>query len=90
MEEPLPIDGGGAGQNLAMVSKSMRVSQAGHASVRLKAEFWSCLAELAAERRVPLAALVREVAAAKPQGSSLASVLRVFARWEARRRGGGT
>jgi predicted DNA-binding ribbon-helix-helix protein len=55
-------------------------------SVELEAEFWACLAELAAARRVRLSALVGEVAAAKPRSRSLASALRVFALEEARQR----
>jgi predicted DNA-binding ribbon-helix-helix protein len=55
-------------------------------SVKLEAAFWACLAELAASRRVPLATLVGEVAAARPRPGSLASALRVFALRETRRR----
>jgi predicted DNA-binding ribbon-helix-helix protein len=76
----------GAGRDPAMVNKSMRVGPVRRTSVRLEAEFWSYLAELAAERGVRLSALVNEVAAAKPRGSTVASGLRVFALEEARRR----
>jgi predicted DNA-binding ribbon-helix-helix protein len=75
-----------AGRNPASVSKTMRVGSVPHTSVRLEAEFWSYLAELAAARRVRLSALVNQVAAAKPPGSNLASALRVFALEQARRR----
>jgi predicted DNA-binding ribbon-helix-helix protein len=44
--------GGGAGRNPVMVSKSMRIGAIPHTSVRLEAEFWSYLTELAEERRV--------------------------------------
>jgi predicted DNA-binding ribbon-helix-helix protein len=57
-------------------------------SVGLEEAFWACLAELAGERRVRLAALVDAVAAAKPRSRTLASALRVFALQEARRRRG--
>jgi predicted DNA-binding ribbon-helix-helix protein len=66
----------------------MRVGAVRHTSVQLEAAFWAYLAELAAERRVRLAALVDEVAAAKPRARSLASALRVFALEQARRRPG--
>jgi predicted DNA-binding ribbon-helix-helix protein len=55
-------------------------------SVMLEGAFWEYLEQLAAERRVSLAALVNEVAAAAPPGHGLASALRVFALAEARRR----
>jgi predicted DNA-binding ribbon-helix-helix protein len=65
----------------------MRVGDVRRTSILLEAEFWTCLGELAAGRRVPLATLVNEVAAAKSRPHSLASALRVFALREARRKG---
>jgi predicted DNA-binding ribbon-helix-helix protein len=62
----------------AVARKTLRVAGR-RTSVKLEAEFWACLAELAAGRRVPLAALVEAVAAAKPRAGGLASALRVFA-----------
>ena len=54
--------------------------------VGLEPPFWACLAELAAERRVSVQALIGEVAAARPAGASLASALRIFALEQAQRR----
>jgi predicted DNA-binding ribbon-helix-helix protein len=50
-------------------------------SVALEAAFWDMLERIAAQRDVPLAALVAEIDAAKSGG--LASALRVFALREA-------
>jgi predicted DNA-binding ribbon-helix-helix protein len=69
-----------------MVRKTMRVGKVPNTSVLLEEEFWACLAELAAERRVRLSELVGELAAAKPRSRSLASALRVFALEETRKR----
>jgi predicted DNA-binding ribbon-helix-helix protein len=53
-------------------------SLAGHrTSVALEAEFWAVLAALAAERKMPLAALVAEIDAARDPRRPLASALRV-------------
>ena len=54
-------------------------------SVKLEPEFWGYLQEVAAGRGLRLAALVDEVAAARPGRTSLASALRVFALTHARR-----
>jgi len=46
-------------------------------SVALEPEFWTALESLAAARRIAVAALVAEVDAARPQGQTLASALRL-------------
>jgi predicted DNA-binding ribbon-helix-helix protein len=82
-----PNGGGqGAPRSPSRVSKSMRVGAVPRTSIELEAEFWGYLIELAAARGVRPSALVAEVAAAKPRGSTLASALRVFALEQARRR----
>jgi predicted DNA-binding ribbon-helix-helix protein len=63
---------------MALIRKTMRVGGR-ETCVGLEPPFWACLAELAAERRVSLAALMGQVAAARPAGDSLASALRTFA-----------
>jgi predicted DNA-binding ribbon-helix-helix protein len=63
---------------VALIRKTMRVGGR-ETCVGLEPPFWACLAELAAERRVSVRALVGEVAAARPAGDSLASALRIFA-----------
>ena len=63
---------------MALIRKTMRVGGR-ETCVGLEPPFWACLAELAAERRVSLAALMGQVAAARPAGDSLASALRAFA-----------
>ena len=60
---------------MALIRKTMRVGGR-ETCVGLEPPFWACLAELAAERRVSLAALMGQVAAARPAGDSLASALR--------------
>ena len=68
-----------------MIRKTMRVG--GRATcVALEPEFWGYLAELAAARRVSVAAVVRQAAAAAPPQASLASALRTFALRQASRR----
>jgi predicted DNA-binding ribbon-helix-helix protein len=68
-----------------VIRKSMFVAGT-RTSVMIEGDFWEYLEQLAAERRVSLAALVNEVAAAMPPGRGLASALRVFALAEARQR----
>jgi predicted DNA-binding ribbon-helix-helix protein len=68
-----------------MVRKTMRVGAERRASIMLEPEFWSYLEVVADGRGLRLSALVGEVAAAAPEGTSLASRLRVFALAHARR-----
>jgi predicted DNA-binding ribbon-helix-helix protein len=63
---------------VALIRKTMRVGGR-ETCVALEPQFWACLAELAAERRVSVVALVGQVAAARPAGVGLASALRTFA-----------
>ena len=70
---------------MALIRKTMRVGGR-ETCVGLEPPFWACLAELAAERRVSVQALIGEVAAARPAGASLASALRIFALEQAQRR----
>jgi predicted DNA-binding ribbon-helix-helix protein len=70
---------------MAMVRKTMRV-EARATTTTLEPEFWAYLAELAAERGVSVAAVVREAAAARPAGANLASALRTFALTQAQAR----
>jgi predicted DNA-binding ribbon-helix-helix protein len=70
---------------VALIRKTMRVGGR-ETCVGLEPQFWACLAELAAERRVGVQALVGQVAAARPAEESLASALRVFALEQAGRR----
>jgi predicted DNA-binding ribbon-helix-helix protein len=79
-----PNGAAGAARSPTKSRKTLRVGGI-RTSVCLEAAFWACLAELAAERRVRLSALVDEVAARSRSGT-LASALRVFALEEARRR----
>jgi predicted DNA-binding ribbon-helix-helix protein len=52
---------------------------AGHrTSVSLEAPFWAALAEIAAERKQSLAALVAEIDRARSPGTNLSSAIRVF------------
>ncbi len=70
--------GGGPVDLSDLVKRSF--SLAGHrTSVALEPEFWLALTELAAQRRMVLAALVAQVDAARPPGRPLASSLRVTA-----------
>lgn len=64
------------------------LSLAGHrTSVALEAAFWAVLEEAARRRAKPLAALVAEIDAARPDPAlPLASALRLFALAEAQRR----
>jgi predicted DNA-binding ribbon-helix-helix protein len=68
---------------MALIRKAMRAAGR-EICVGLEPEFWACLAELAAARRVSVPALIRWVAASRPAGSSLASALRTFALEQAR------
>jgi predicted DNA-binding ribbon-helix-helix protein len=63
---------------VALIRKTLRVGGR-ETCVALEPQFWACLAELAAERRVSVAALVGQVAAARPARVGLASALRTFA-----------
>ena len=69
---------------MALIRKTIRV-KGRQTCVGLEPAFWAFLAELAAERRVNVAALVRQVAAARPAGDRLASALRTFALEQAHR-----
>jgi predicted DNA-binding ribbon-helix-helix protein len=52
---------------------------AGHrTSVSLEAPFWAALADIAAERKQSLAALVAEIDRARSPGTNLSSAIRVF------------
>jgi predicted DNA-binding ribbon-helix-helix protein len=52
---------------------------AGHrTSVSLEASFWAALADIAAERKQSLAALVAEIDRARSPGTNLSSAIRVF------------
>jgi predicted DNA-binding ribbon-helix-helix protein len=66
-----------------MIRKSMRVGPT-RTSIKLEAEFWSFLEELAAGRGLSLARFVSEVANAHPDRTNLASTLRIFALAQAR------
>jgi predicted DNA-binding ribbon-helix-helix protein len=61
-----------------MLRKTMAVGR-NRTSIKLEKEFWAFLEKLAAARGTRLSKLVREVAAAHPDRSNLASTLRVFA-----------
>ena len=59
----------------AVIKRSVRI--AGHAtSVSLEAAFWQALGEIAARRRVPVAALIAEIDAGR--GGNLSSAIRLF------------
>jgi predicted DNA-binding ribbon-helix-helix protein len=62
------------------------VSLAGHrTSLALEPEFWSALEQMAAERRLPLAALIRQIDEQRV-GSNLSSAVRVeVLRWAQQR-----
>jgi predicted DNA-binding ribbon-helix-helix protein len=62
------------------------VSLAGHrTSLALEPEFWSALEQMAAERRLPLAALIRQIDEQRV-GSNLSSAVRVeILRWAQQR-----
>jgi predicted DNA-binding ribbon-helix-helix protein len=62
------------------------VSLAGHrTSLALEPEFWSALEQMAAERSVPLAALIRQIDEQRA-GSNLSSAVRVeILRWAQQR-----
>jgi predicted DNA-binding ribbon-helix-helix protein len=66
-----------------MIRKSMRVGPT-RTSIKLEAEFWSFLEELAAGRGLSLARFVSEVANAHPDRINLASTLRLFVLAQAR------
>jgi predicted DNA-binding ribbon-helix-helix protein len=66
-----------------MIRKSMRVGPT-RTSIKLEAEFWSFLEELAAGRGLSLARFVSEAANAHPDRTNLASTLRIFALAQAR------
>jgi predicted DNA-binding ribbon-helix-helix protein len=66
-----------------MIRKCMRVGSV-RTSIKLEAEFWSFLEELAAGRGLSLARFVSEVANAHPDRTNLASTLRIFALAQAR------
>jgi len=62
------------------------LSLAGHrTSLALEPEFWSALEQMAAERQLPLATLIREIDERR-QGSNLSSAVRVeILRWSRQR-----
>lgn len=70
-----------------MIRKTMRVGQA-RTSIKLEAEFWDYLQEMAAQRGLKLPALVSELAAGVADSASLASHLRTAAMRHARGRVG--
>jgi predicted DNA-binding ribbon-helix-helix protein len=62
------------------------LSLAGHkTSIALEPEFWAALEEMAAERAIPLAALIRDIDARR-EGNNLSSAVRVEVLAWARRR----
>jgi predicted DNA-binding ribbon-helix-helix protein len=60
-----------------MIRKTMRIGEV-RTSIKLEAEFWSYLKELADSRGLRQSALVNEVARATPERTNLASTLRTF------------
>ncbi|MEO1089985.1 MAG: ribbon-helix-helix domain-containing protein [Pseudomonadota bacterium] len=70
-----------------MIRKTMRVGEV-RTSIKLEAEFWDYLRDVADTRTIRLSSLVNEVAAAAPDRSNLASTLRTYAIMHARNRAG--
>jgi predicted DNA-binding ribbon-helix-helix protein len=68
-----------------MIRKTMRVGEV-RTSIKLEAEFWSYLKELADGRGLRLSALVNDVAREIPERTNLASTLRTYALNQARQR----
>ena len=60
-----------------MIRKTMRVGEV-RTSIKLEAEFWDYLKEVADDRKMRLSHLVNEVARATPGRTNLASTLRTF------------
>jgi predicted DNA-binding ribbon-helix-helix protein len=60
-----------------MIRKTMRVGEV-RTSIKLEAEFWGYLKEVADGRGIRLSGLVNEVARASPERTNLASTLRTF------------
>lgn len=69
-----------------MIRKTMRIGEV-RTSIKLEAEFWSYLKEVAEGRKIRLSALVNEVAQATPNRTNLASTLRTYSLTHARLRG---
>ena len=69
-----------------MIRKTMRIGEV-RTSIKLEAEFWSYLKEVADGRSLRLSTLVNEVAEATPDRTNLASTLRTFSLIHARMRG---
>ncbi len=69
-----------------MIRKTMRIGEV-RTSIKLEAEFWSYLKEVADSRSLRLSSLVNEVAEATPDRTNLASTLRTFSLIHARMRG---
>lgn len=69
-----------------MIRRTMRVGEV-RTSIKLEAEFWAYLKEMADGRGLRLSTLVNEVAQATPGRTNLASTLRTFALIHARMRG---
>ncbi|HZP18845.1 MAG TPA: ribbon-helix-helix domain-containing protein [Bauldia sp.] len=60
-----------------MAKRSITI--AGHrTSISLEEPFWRSLAEIAAERARPMAAVIAEIDRTRPPGSNLSSAIRVF------------
>lgn len=66
-----------------MIRKTMRVGEV-RTSIKLEAEFWSYLKEIADERKSRVSAVVNDIARATPDRTNLASTLRTFALSHAR------
>lgn len=66
-----------------MIRKTMRVGDV-RTSIKLEAEFWGYLKEVADEKRSRVSAVVNEIARATPERTNLASTLRTFALSHAR------
>jgi predicted DNA-binding ribbon-helix-helix protein len=60
-----------------MIRKTMRIGEV-RTSIKLEAEFWGYLKEVAQDRSIRLSRLVNEVAMASPERTNLASTLRTF------------
>lgn len=68
-----------------MIRKTMRIGDV-RTSIKLEAEFWNYLKEVADSRSIRLSALVNEIAQASPDRTNLASTLRTFSLIHARLR----
>lgn len=69
------------------VVRKRSVSIRGHrTSYSLEQPFFDELAAIAAERQMPLAALIAEIDASRPRGANLSSALRLFVLGEAKRK----